>query len=222
MKTHARLIATLALAAFAAFGLSACTTTPDPAPAPVVTKTTVDLLLEVRSKELDLERTDQMAWLKFAAESGSDMVKGFVMGKSAAKGVGAAQSSTAQTIAQAQAQADETALRREQLADKNSAWNRSLQLFDRVVPVVMFSQGLKFQKFQVQETNAQNRYTLDTLRGAQSDGFSQGSGAALGGVSAGSGATLGGVSAGAAAASAGASAVAGALAPTPVPTTPAE
>lgn len=217
-----RLFAALLFAALAAFGLAGCTTTPTATPAPVVTKTTVDLLLEVRSKELDLERTDQMAWLKFAAESGSDMVKGFVMGRSASKAPGAGQSSTTQTIVQAQAQADNTALRREQMANDNGPWARTLQVFDRVVPVYMFSQGLKFQKFQVQETNAQNRYTLDTLRGAQSDGFTLGSGAALGGVSAGSGATLGGVSAGAAAASAGASAVAGALAPAPAPATPAE
>jgi hypothetical protein len=208
-----RLALILSLALFAALGLAGCTTAPAAAPAPVVTKPTVDLLLDVRSNELDLERNDQMAWLKFAAESGSDMVKGFVMGRTAAKAPGAGQSSTTQTIVQAQAQADETALRREKMALDNGPWARSLQVFDRVAPVYMFSKGLSFQKFQVTETNAQNRYTLDSLRGAQTDGFSLGSGAALGGVSAGSGATLGGVSAGASAASAGAAAVAGALAP---------
>jgi hypothetical protein len=161
-RPFARLIATLALAA-AAFGLTACQTAPAaPAAAPpVATKTTVDLLLEVRSKELDLERTNQMAWLKFAAESGSDMVKGFVMAKSSGAGPGA--SNTTQSIMQAQAQADNTALRREELEAQNGWFNRSLQVLDRVERYASFSKGLSFQKFQVRENNAQQRYTLDTV-----------------------------------------------------------
>jgi hypothetical protein len=206
MKTLLKLFA----AALAALALAACQTAPaqPAAAAPVVQKTTTDLLLEIRKAELELERTEQMAWLKFATESGSDLVKGFVMGRSGGKAAPAA-SNTAQTILQAQAQADATALRREELAERNSLWNRGLQLFDRAVPVFMFSKGLSFQRYQLDANNAQSRYTLDTVRGAQRDGFTLGSGAALGGVSAGSGATLGGVSAGAAAASAGARAVAG-------------
>jgi hypothetical protein len=182
--------------ALAALGLAGCASAPAAAPAPVVQKTTTDLLLEIRKAELELERTEQMAWLKFATESGSDLVKGFVMGRSGGKAAPAA-SNTAQTILQAQAQADATALRREELAERNSAWNKGLQLFERAVPVFMFSKGLSFQRYQLDATNSQNRYTLDTVRGAQRDGFTLGSGAALGGVSAGSGATLGGVSAGA-------------------------
>jgi hypothetical protein len=195
MKTLLKLFA----AALAALALAACQTAPaqPAAAAPVVQKTTTDLLLEIRKAELELERTEQMAWLKFATESGSDLVKGFVMGRSGGKAAPAA-SNTAQTILQAQAQADATALRREELAERNSLWNRGLQLFDRAVPVFMFSKGLSFQRYQLDATNSQNRYTLDTVRGAQRDGFTLGSGA-----------TLGGVSAGAAAASAGARAVAG-------------
>lgn len=194
MKTHARLIITLALAALAAIGLSACQIAPTkPEPAPVVQKSTTDLLLEIRKAELELDRTEQMVWLKFATESGSDLVKGFVMGRSGSKAAPA--SSTTQTILQAQAQADDTALRREQLSDKNSAWNRGLQLFDRGAQLFMFSKGLSFQRYQLDATNTQNRYTLDTVRGAQSDGFSAGSGATLGGVSAGHSTTLSGFNA---------------------------
>lgn len=172
MKTHARLIITLALAAFAAFGLSACTTTPAAAAAPpVLTKTTVDLMLEVRSKELDLERTNQMAWLKYAADSDNDMVKGFIMGK-AASAAPASGSSATQSIMQAQAQADNTALRREELAAQNSLFNRSLQVLDRGLAFASFDKGLGFQKFQIRESNAQSRYTTDALRGTQQDGYS--------------------------------------------------
>lgn len=173
MKTHARLIITLALAAFAAFGLSACTTTPAAAaPPPVVAKTTVDLMLEVRSKELDLERTNQMAWLKFAADSGSDMVKGFIMGKASGGSAGPGASSATQSIMQAQAQADNTALRREELAAQNDWFNRGLQVLDRVERYASFSKGLSFQKYQIRESNAQSRYTTDALRGTQQDGYS--------------------------------------------------
>lgn len=172
MKTHARLIITLALAAFAAFGLSACTTAPAAAaPPPVASKTTVDLMLEVRSKELDLERTNQMAWLKYAADSDSDMVKGFIMGK-AASAAPASGGSATQSIMQAQAQADNTALRREELAAQNSLFNRSLQVLDRGLAFASFDKGLGFQKFQIRESNAQSRYTTDALRGTQQDGYS--------------------------------------------------
>lgn len=200
----------LALLAVMAVALSACSTAPaKPEPAPVVTKTTTDLMLEVRKAELELERTELMARLKFAVESDSEFVKGYIMGQANTAKV-APSSSTTQTILQAQAQADEVALRREEMAERNSGWNKGLQLFDRVVPVVMFSKGLSFQKWQIEQTNSQNRYTLDTVRGAQADGFAAGSGATLGGVNAGHSTTLGGISAGANAAAAGARAVQGA------------
>lgn len=182
----------LALLVVMALALSACSTSPaKPEPAPAVTKTTTDLMLEVRKAELELERVDLMARLKFAVESGSEFVKGYVMGQAKAAPAG----STAHTILQAQAQADEVALRREEMAERNSGWNKGLQLFDRVVPVVMFSKGLSFKKWQIEQTNSQNRYTLDTVRGAQADGFAAGSGATLGGVTAGHNTTLSGFAA---------------------------
>ncbi|WP_127804156.1 hypothetical protein [Hydrogenophaga sp. NH-16] len=185
----------LALLVVMALALSACTTAPaKPDPAPVVTKTTIDLMLEVRKAELELERTELMARLKFASESGSEFVKGYIMGQ-ANTAKAAPAGSTTQTILQAQAQADEVALRREEMAERNSGWNKGIQLFDRVVPVVMFSKGLSFQKWQIEQTNSQNRYVLSTVRGAQADGFAAGSGATLGGVTAGHNTTLSGFAA---------------------------
>lgn len=190
-----RLFSTLILIAASALALSACTTAPaKPEPAPAVTKTTTDLMLEVRKAELELERTELMARLKFAVESGSEFVKGYVMGQ-ANTAKAAPSGGTTQTILQAQARADEVALRREEIAERNSGWNKGLQLFDRVVPVYMFSKGLSFQKWQIGETNAQNRYVLSTVRGAQADGFAAGSGATLSGVTAGHNTTLSGFAA---------------------------
>lgn len=188
------------LIAASALALSACSTSPAkpaPAPEPVVQKTTVDLMLEIRKKELELERTEQMAWLKFAAESDNDMVKGFIMGRSAAAAPRASSGggNTTQMVLQAQAQADEVALRREEMAERNSLWNRGLQLYDRAERLVLFSQGLKFKKFEINSANDQERYRLSTVRGAQADGFAAGSGATLTGVTAGHNTTLGGFTA---------------------------
>jgi hypothetical protein len=211
-----RTVLTLTLAT-AALALAACSTAPAAAPtpaAPVATpapaKTLAEQMLAIRKAELELERTEQMAWLKFAAESGSDMVKGFVMGRGAAKPAAAA-SSTAQTVIAAQAQQDATALRREELAEGRSWWNRGLQIVDRVTPLWMFSKQQSFARYQLDQANTQNRYTLDTLRGAQLDGFR------LGGQT-----TLGGVSAGAAAAAAGAAPFTPAAGPEAATETPAE
>lgn len=230
----------LALVAASAFALAACDSAPTKpeapkavatgAPAHAATapgKSLVEMEYELRKLEIEAEtkreQTRLMTLVKFADESKSDFAKGVVAGligqqpqaraEAPRQSLLQAQADTERRAAQERSEQARIELAKAQIANENSLWNRSLQVFDRAVPVYMFSQGLKFQKFQVQETNAQNRYTLDTVRGAQSDGFSQGSGAALGGVSAGSGATLGGVSAGAAAASAGARAVAGAQAP---------
>jgi hypothetical protein len=184
-----RTVLTLTLAT-AALALAACSTAPAAAPAapvatpaPAPTKTLAEQMLAIRKAELELERTEQMAWLKFAAESGNDMVKGFVMGRGAAKPA-AASSSTAQTVIAAQAQQDATALRREEMAEGRSWWNRGLQIVDRVTPLWMFSKQQSFARYQLDQANTQNRYTLDTLRGAQFDGFRLGGETALGGVSA--------------------------------------
>lgn len=197
-NTTLRRIISTATLAVAALSLTACKTMPEstaPAAAPpIAAKSTVDLMLEVRSKELDLERTDQMAWLKFAAESGSDMVKGFVMGRSASKGAGASQgggSSVTQTVMQAQAHADEVALRREENAEKYGWFNKGLALLDRGLGFAQFSRGLSFDKYKLDAGNSQTRYMFDTYRGTQQDAYSftgsaytQGSAATLGGFSA--------------------------------------
>lgn len=213
MKTS-RLFVTAAFALLAAVGLSACTTTPAAsAPQHVASKTTVDLMLEVRAKELELERTEQMAWLKFAADSDNDMVKGFIMGRSGGKS--AAQGSTTQTVMQAQAQADNNALRREEMAYANSWDRRLLPYLSLGLDFARFDKQLGFQRWSVGESNAQNRYMFDNIRGTQQDAY----GFAGTAYSQGSAATLGGVSAGSAAAAAGASAVAGAQGEaTPAPT----
>lgn len=195
-RTPSRLIAALALAAASLVGLSACTTAPAAPPSPAIAApSTVELMLKVRAAELELERIDKMAMLKFAAESGSDLVKGAVMGMSMGKGSGNTSpgaSSTSQTLMQAQAQADSVALRREELAYANSWDKRALPYVSLGLDFWRFDKTLSFQRFQTTEANAQNRYTLDTLSNSQTAGYTFGAGA----YSAGSAATLGGLTAG--------------------------
>lgn len=240
----------LALAAVAGLALAACADTPaakpeaapatatSAAPAAPPAKSLVEMEFELRKLEIDAESKREMARLmaltKFAAESGSDFAKGVVSGLLGQNKPIAEPSR--QSLLQAQAEAERRAsqerrekaqleLAKAQIDSQNSWWNRGLQVYDRTVDLAKFKLGLGWQKTQMVMSNEQTRYTLDTVRGAQSDGFSLGSGAALGGVSAGSGAALGGVSAGASAASAGARAVAGAQSTETAPaetTTPAE
>lgn len=168
-----RTILTLALIALAAFGLSACTTTPaSPAPAAAPAKTIVEMEFELRKLELDAEKTTTMSLVKFAADSDSDFAKGVVSGLLGSKFSGnSAGQGSRPSIMQAQAQQEEIALRRYALEQQNGFWNRGLQVLDRGLAFAQFSRGLGFQKFQIEQSNAQSRYTTDALRGTQQDGY---------------------------------------------------
>lgn len=210
-----RTLLKLALIAASAFALVACTTAPakpEPAPAPAVQKKSLaemeyDIrMAEIKAKSDQDERT-QKALIKFAADSDNDFAKGVVAGLLGARQSAAPAEAPRRSLLDSQAQADAIELRKLELADRNSLWNRGLQLYDRAERLVMFSQGLKFRKFEINSANSQERYRLDTVRGAQADGFAAGSDATISGVTAGHSTTLGGISAGANAAATGARAV---------------
>jgi hypothetical protein len=209
-----RLFLKLAIVAASAFALAACTTAPakpEPAPQPVTKKTLAEMEYELRMKEIDAqtarEERSQKALIKFAAESDNDFAKGVVAGLLGARQGGAPAEAPRRSLMDSQAQADAIELKKLEIADRNSGWNRFFQVYDRAERLVLFSQGLKFRKFEINTANSQERYRLDTVRGAQADGFAAGSGATLGGVSAGASTTLGGITAGANAAAIGARAV---------------
>ncbi len=169
----------LILVVASALALSACQTAPTKpetaGQAPAVQKSTTDLMLEVRKAELELERLEQMAWLKFAVESGNDMVKGFVMGRSGTGKPAASGGSTSQLVLAAQAQADATALKREELAEQRSWWNRGLQIFDRFVPVLNMTQDYRLRKRQMDISADQYKYTLDVFGETQRQAYRFGS-----------------------------------------------
>lgn len=197
-----RLILKLALVAASAFALAACSSTPtqpEPAPQPVPKKTLAEMEYELRMKEIDAqtarEERSQKALIKFAAESDSDFAKGVVAGLLGGRQASAPAEAPRRSLLDSQVQADAIELKKMEISDRNSGWNRFLQAYDRVERAVFFTQGLKFRKFEINTANDQERYRLDTVRGAQADGFAAGSGATLGGVTAGHNTTLSGFAA---------------------------
>lgn len=174
-----RLFLKLALVAVSAFALAACQTAPakpEPAPAPVVKKTVAEMEYEIRMKEIEarskIEERSQMTLIKFAAESNNDFAKGIVAGLLGAGGQKqAVPEPSRRSLLDSVAQADAIELRKMELEDKNSWWNRGLQVFDRALGYRQFSKGLGFRRFEIEQANGMERYRLDTIRGTQRDAY---------------------------------------------------
>ncbi|MCB4362686.1 hypothetical protein KIH07_03010 [Hydrogenophaga taeniospiralis] len=196
-----RTIITIALTALAAIGLSACQTNPaKPEPtaaAPAGKKTLVEMEYELRKLEIEgqnaREERSQKALIKFGAEADNDFAKGVVAGL---LGGGQKQASAPEpsrrSLLDSVTQAESIELRKLELQDKNSWWNRGLQVFDRALGYRQYSKGLSLQRFGMQLNADQDRYRLDAIRGAQQDAYEFSSGA----FESGSTATLNGVAAG--------------------------
>lgn len=196
-----RTIVRLALVAVSALALAACQTAPAsqaPAPAPaVVKKSLVEMEYELRKLEIEgqtaREERAQKALIKFGAESESEFAKGVVAGLlGAGQKQAAAPEPSRRSLLDSVAQADAIELRKLELQDKNSWWNKGLQIFDRAMGYRTYSKGLSLQRFGMQLNADQDRYRLDAFRGAQQDAYDFSSGA----FGAGSAATLQGVAAG--------------------------
>lgn len=197
-----RTIVRLALVAASALALAACQTNPakpEPAPAQlVVKKSLVEMEYELRKLEIEgqnaREERAQKALIKFGAESESEFAKGVVAGLLGAgqKQAAAPEPSRRNSLLDSVAQADAIELRKLELKERNSWWNRGLQVFDRALGYRTYSKGLSLQRFGMQLNADQDRYRLDAFRGVQQDAYDFSSGA----FAAGSGATLNGVAAG--------------------------
>lgn len=198
-----RTIAKLILVAASALALAACEANPvkpePPAPPPAPKKTLVEMEYELRKLEIEgqnaREERTQKALIKFGADSDNDFAKGVVAGLLAGRQPAAPAEAPRRSLMDSQVQADAIELKKLEIEYQNSWFNRGLKVVDRALGFQVFKKNLGFQQWQIEQTNSQNRYTLDTVRGAQADGFAAGSGATLGGVSAGHNTTLGGFSA---------------------------
>ncbi|MDP3887014.1 hypothetical protein [Hydrogenophaga sp.] len=203
MTQTRRLAIRIGLIALTALALAACETNPaKPEPAktvaaaPAPAKSLVEMQYELDKAAMELETTQTMALIKFADESKSDFAKGVVAGRIMNSGGQAPQAAPRQSFVQVaqqqQRQAAEIELRTKELEERNSLWNKGLQVFDRAVGYRMFSKGLEQQRYSLDASNSQQRYLFDNLRGTQQDAyyFSQSA------YSLGADATLGGVAAG--------------------------
>lgn len=194
-----RTLLKLALIAASSFALAACTTAPakpEPAPAPVAPKKTiVEMEYELRMKEIEAqtarEERAQKAAIKFAAESNSEFAQGFVAATLVSAQKQAAAEPQRRSLLDAVNQEEERELRRAELAERNSAWNRGLQVVDRAIGFKIFSKGLEQERYRIDQANSQQRYLFGALRGTQQDAYSFSSGAYQAGASA----TLGGFNA---------------------------
>ena len=182
-RTRPLAFARIALVALSTLALAACVTNPaKPEPAkpvaaaPAPAKSLVEMQYELDKAAMELETTNTMALIKFADESKSDYAKGLVSGlinggAGAQAPAAAPRQSFVQVAQQQRRQAAEIELRTKELEERNSLWNKGLQVFDRAVGYRMFSKGLDFQKYQLDQSNSQQRYTLDTVRGTQQDAY---------------------------------------------------
>jgi len=176
----------LALVALTTLALSACETNPakpQPAaavppllPAQAAPVSLVEMQHQLDLKAMDLENTRTMALIKFADQSGSDFAKGLVSGMLGKSGAAsppatAQRASFAQMAMQQQAQAADIDIRKAELAERTSWFNKGLQVTDRVLGYRMFGKNLEHQRYSLDASNSQQRYLFDSLRGTQQDAY---------------------------------------------------
>lgn len=176
---------TLLLAAAALF-LAGCNATlpkaqADTAP-PMMTaaqqpKSLVEMQHELDKKTMDIELAKTMALIRFADQSKSPFAMGLVsglLGGGTQVGTAAASAqrpSFAQLALQQQQHAAEIDMRKAELAERSSWFNRGLRLIDRVVPVVDLTQNYRLRKRQMDISDRQYRYTLDAFGDTQRAGY---------------------------------------------------
>jgi hypothetical protein len=175
-----RTLSKLFLVAASVLALAACETNPakpEPvAPAPAAKKTLVEMEYELRKLEIEgqnaREERSQIALIKFAADADNDFAKGVGAGL---LGGGQKQASAPEpsrrSMLDSVTQAEAIELRKLELQDKNSWWNRGLQVTDRVLGFKMFSKGLDQERYRIDQSNSQQRYLFGTLRGTQQDAY---------------------------------------------------
>lgn len=157
--------------------------TEEPAPPPLMPvevkpKSLVEMQFELDKARLELETVQTMAMIKFASESNSPFAMGMVAGmygnKSQQAGGGAASAgagSFLQVAMQDKRHGAELELRKAELAERGSIWNKGLQVFDRVLGFRQFKEGLGLQRFGMQLDADQQRYQLDTMFRTQQAGY---------------------------------------------------
>lgn len=142
-------------------------------------KSLIEMEFELRKAEIELQTTQTMAMIKFAAESNSPFAMGMVAGLYGGKaqaGQGGAPAaggggSFMQAVMQDRRHQSEIELRKAELAERGSLWNKGLQVFDRVLGYRQFSKGLDLQWHRMDLDAQQETYRLDTYYRTQQAGY---------------------------------------------------
>lgn len=141
-------------------------------------KSLIEMEFELRKAEIELQTTQTMAMIKFAAESNSPFAMGMVAGLYGSKaqaGLGGAPAagggSFMQAVMQDRRHQSEIELRKAELAERGSLWNKGLQVFDRVLGYRQFSKGLDLQWHRMDLDAQQETYRLDTYYRTQQAGY---------------------------------------------------
>lgn len=143
-------------------------------------KSLIEMEFELRKAEIELQTTQTMAMIKFAAESNSPFAMGMVAGLYGGKAqaglggapvAGAGGGSFMQAVMQDRRHQSEIELRKAELAERGSLWNKGLQVFDRVLGYRQFSKGLDLQWHRMNLDAQQETYRLDTYYRTQQAGY---------------------------------------------------
>lgn len=143
-------------------------------------KSLIEMEFELRKAEIELQTTQTMAMIKFAAESNSPFAMGMVAGLYGGKaqaGLGGAPvagtggGSFMQAVMQDRRHQSEIDLRKAELAERGSLWNKGLQVFDRLIGYRQFSKGIDLQRHSMDLDAYQETYRLDTYYRTQQAGY---------------------------------------------------
>lgn len=146
-------------------------------PATQAPKSLVEMQHELDLKALEIEDKRTMALIKFADESKSPFAMGLVSGMLSGGGKTGAQApraSFADLALRQQQHAAEIEMRKAELEERSSLWNKGLQVFDRVFDYRKFSKGLGLQRHSMDIAADQYKFTVDALGGTQRDAYSFG------------------------------------------------
>ncbi len=141
-------------------------------------KSLIEMEFELRKAELELQNTQTMAMIKFAAESNSPFAMGMVAGLYGGKAQAAQATAPAagggsfmQAVMQDRRHQSEIELRKAELAERGSLWNKGLQVFDRLIGYRQFSKGIDLQRHSMDLDAYQDTYRLDTYYRTQQAGY---------------------------------------------------
>lgn len=141
-------------------------------------KSLVEMEFELRKAEIELQTTQTMAMIKFAAESNSPFAMGMVAGlyggkaqAAPAAAPGAGGGSFVQAIMQDRRHQASVELERERIAAENSLWNKGMDVLHLLMGDRRDKRYVSLQRHSMDLDAQQETYRLDTYYRTQQAGY---------------------------------------------------